>query len=137
MNRLTVSIVFQNQNAWPFRIVRIVFDYGSARQTVDHVTNQHTVRREFFIAVIGYTNLAACDQRSHTLQGLTQSLDPFLFLTMLAGVRFVPLDGSAHPRALMIARRPSVARVGPPVWLTARQERAYARDCHLRGSWRP
>ena len=61
MNRLTVSIVFQYQNAWPFRIVWIVFDHGSAGETVDHVTNQHAVRGEFFIAVIGYTYLAARD----------------------------------------------------------------------------
>lgn len=70
---------------------RIVFDHDGARQTGDHVTNEHAVRGEFFIAVIGYTCLAARDERSHPLQGLAQLLDPFLLLIMRASVRRVPL----------------------------------------------
>lgn len=70
MNRLTVSIVFQNQNARSFRILRIIFDDHGAAQAVDDVTDKHTVGGKFFVALIRNAHIAARHERAHKVQGL-------------------------------------------------------------------
>ena len=92
MNRLPVSIVFQNENTRPLRVVGIVFDNDRLGQTVDDVTNEDTVCREFVITVLGYANGAASHQRAYLLQGLAQFPDPVSFLIILSGVRLGPAN---------------------------------------------
>lgn len=79
MNRLTVSIVFQDQNARSFRILRIVFDDDSTAQAIDDVTNRHTVGGKFFVAVIRNAHVAARHERAHKVQSLTHRRDRFFF----------------------------------------------------------
>lgn len=110
MNRLTVSIVFQDKNARPFRVVGIVFDHHGAAQAVDDVTNRHTVGRELLIAVLGNTHVAARHERLDLLQGLAQFLDPLLCLIILSGVRLVPLTCGAEPRAAVAREHGRQAR---------------------------
>ena len=107
MNRLPVSIVFQNENTRPLRVVGIVFDNDRLGQTVDDVTNEDTVCGEFVITVLGYANGAASHQRAYLLQDLAQFPDPSSFLIILSGV-LDPLT-TGISRGAHIVRAPSAA----------------------------
>ena len=82
----TDLIVLQNEDAWPFRIVRIIFHSYGLVQAVDDVMHKQVVGGEFFVAVERYTDLAARHEPLYLFEGLAQFLDPFLFLIAFAAV---------------------------------------------------
>ena len=99
MNRLAISILFQDQHAGPFRIIRIVFDNDGCGQTVDDVANKDLVCTKFLITVIGHADVATSHERPQLVEGLAQVLDLFLFL-------IISSDGSSCPaNGLPLSRR--------------------------------
>ena len=91
MNRLAVSILFQDQNTGPFRVARIVLDDDGCGKTIDDVANKDMVCGEFLITVIGHTDVATSHERPYLVQGLAQFLDPFSLLIIASDVPLVPL----------------------------------------------
>jgi hypothetical protein len=51
MNRLIGSILLQNQDAWPLRVVGVVLHHHGRVQSVDDVVHAYAVCGEFLIAV--------------------------------------------------------------------------------------
>ena len=76
MNRLLGTILFENQDAWPFRVRQVVFHDDSRFQAVDDVAHVNTVCGEFLVAVERNTHFATSHQCSYLFQGLAQFRDP-------------------------------------------------------------
>jgi hypothetical protein len=51
MNGLTVSILFENQHAWPLRIVRVILNNNGRPQPIDDVTHAYRVSGKLLVAV--------------------------------------------------------------------------------------
>lgn len=51
MNRLTGSILLQNQDAWPLWVVGVILDHNGSFQPVNDIAHVDTVRGELLVAV--------------------------------------------------------------------------------------
>jgi hypothetical protein len=49
MNRLIGSILLQNQDAWPLRIVGVILDHNGHFQSVNDIAHVDTVRGELLV----------------------------------------------------------------------------------------
>jgi len=60
MNRPTVSILLQNQRAWPLRIVGVILDNNGGPQPIDDIMDAYGVRGELVVAVERDTYFTPC-----------------------------------------------------------------------------
>jgi len=60
MNRPTVSILLQNQRAWPLRIVGVILDNNGGPQPIDDIMDAYGVRGERVVAVERDPHVTPC-----------------------------------------------------------------------------
>ena len=68
MHGSAVTVKLQNQDAWSFREVGVIFEQFCVRQSAHDVTNKDTVFREFIVTVVGYPDLASTCEGHDLLQ---------------------------------------------------------------------
>jgi len=66
-----VTVGLQDQYAWPFREVGVIFEQFCIGQSGYNVTNEDTVSREFIVPVVGYFDLAPTREGHDLFQRLT------------------------------------------------------------------
>jgi hypothetical protein len=99
MNRLTGSIVLQNEDAWPLRVHGVILDHHGSVQSVDDIDDVYVVACEFLVAVKRYTHVAACHERAYFVQCLAQ-----IPWSILSGVRPAVVPNEPLAAGDMIAR---------------------------------
>ncbi len=110
MNRLTGSILLQNQDAWPLWVTGVILDHHGSFQSVNDIAYVDTVRSELLVAVERYAHFAARHECPYLFQCLTQFRDPPSPEFVLSRQR---------PRAEPRRARVSIGAVGSSAWLAA------------------
>jgi hypothetical protein len=70
MDRTTLSISLQEQNAWPFEGCRIILDQDCSVDPSDDLLEENTVRRKLAGSVRRYFDLVASNKQLHTCECL-------------------------------------------------------------------
>ena len=72
MNRLIRTIVFEDKDAWPLVVSRIILHDLGRSQPVDHIAYLDAVGGQFLVPVRGDSDFPARDEGPHLIQGVAQ-----------------------------------------------------------------
>lgn len=79
MNMLSLSVLLEHQDAWPFRVVWVILNDRTIPDCGYGVPHQQSVSCQLIVTVIGYSDFPSLDQPKDLLEGTTHRFLPMVY----------------------------------------------------------